>query len=407
MQYKIFWCKLNKFYLNKRLNYFNQTFSDNSDKFLLTTCVVTDRAKTKRLKEVKQIIKSWKKIYITGCGTLEKWKLIYKSKFYNIYPELKEFKNQIYLLPEQPKINSSKIKLTKLIPSEKNIYTRKFIVIQNGCDNFCSFCLTVKKRGNHRNRPAKEIINEINDFQNSWWKEIILTWVNLAARWCKDTKKPSQSKFPKLLKAILTQTKIPRIRISSLWPEYLSDEFFKIISSKRFLPHFHISIQSFSDNILKSMNRNYNYQDLSSVISKFKKLKRSDKNQISIWADIIIWFPGETEGDFTETLENVKKFQITKIHSFPFSKHSKWETVPASKFKNQVDDKTKKERQKILLNLTDKIREKFILRNKNLHHNVLIEWFKDGKWHWRTWNYIQANLNWDFKRWEIVSVEKL
>lgn len=397
MQYKIFGCKVNKFYINKRLWYFDQNNLSKDQNYLIATCVVTDRAKNKRLKDVIKNLEAWKKIYMTWCWVFDKWKLIDSEKFYAIYPELKKFQNQIFLIWEDP---------WKEFKSESNktsLYTKKFILIQNGCDNFCTFCLTIMKRWKHRSRPLDEIIQEINDFSAWWWKEIVLTWVNLAARWCDNTNKIWESKFPYLLQEILNQTTIPRIRISSIWPEYLNEDFFRIIENPRIMTHFHISIQHFSDNILKSMNRNYDNKTLIQVLQKFQTLKRSDI--ISLWADLIVWFPWETDKDFQEMLDWIVDYNITKVHEFPFSWHTKWESVPAWKFQNQIPHAIKLSRKKQLNLIANQVRDSFIKKNKWLTHSVLIESKKDDKWQWWTENYIQVQLDWNYSKWEILQIK--
>jgi MiaB/RimO family radical SAM methylthiotransferase len=398
MQYKIFGCKVNKFYINKRLWYFDQHDLSKDQNYLIATCVVTDRAKNKRLKDVQKNLESWKKIYITWCWVFDKWKLIDQDKFYWIYPELKKFQKQLFFLPEEPKHWNI---LT--LKQWNNLYTKKFILIQNGCDNFCTFCLTIMKRWKHRSRPLPEIIDEINDFSSAWWKEIVLTWVNLAARWCDNTNKIQQSQFTYLLQEILNQTTIPRIRISSMWPEYLSDSFFHIIESPRIMPHFHISIQHFSDNVLKSMNRNYDNKHLTKTLKKFQALKRPDL--ISLWADLIIGFPWETAQDFQEMLDGISNYNITKVHAFPFSWHTKGESVPAWKFDNQILHSTKLSRAKQLNMIADQVRNTFIKKNEWRTHSVLIEWKKDDKWQWWTGNYIQVKLDWNYCKWEIVQIK--
>ncbi|MCF7835216.1 MiaB/RimO family radical SAM methylthiotransferase [Candidatus Gracilibacteria bacterium] len=397
MQYKIFGCKVNKFYINKRLGYFSQNNLSDDKNYLIATCVVTDRAKNKRLKDVQKNLQDGKKIYITGCGVFDKGKLIDQDKFYSIYPELQKFQNQIFLIGEDPGKNF------KSDSNKTSLYTKKFILIQNGCDNFCTFCLTIMKRGKHRSRPLDEIIDEINEFSDSGGKEIVLTGINLAARGCDNTNKTNQSQFNYLLQEILNQTTIPRIRISSIGPEYLDDTFFHIIENPRIMPHFHISIQHFSDNILKSMNRNYDSKYLISVLQKFQSLKR--EVPVSVGADLIIGFPGETESDFQTMLDGISDYNITKVHAFPFSGHTKGESVPAGKYDNQIIHSIKLSRKKQLNLISDQVRNNFIEKNKGLRHSVLIEEKKDNKWQGRTENYIQVKLDGDYKKGEIIQIK--
>ena len=185
-----------------------------------------------------------------------------------------------------------------------------------------------------------------------------------------------------------------------MWPEYANDEFFEVVSDERILPHFHYSIQSFSDNVLQNMWRHYSADGLKTVLKKTRNLKK--KNQISIWADIIVWFPWETEGDFLETYNWIEEFWITKLHTFPFSDHTQRERIPASFLPNQIEHKIKKEREVRLISKWDEIRDKFIQSNVWTSHKVLIEERRNWRWRWWTENYIQVELEGEYNRGEIV-----
>ena len=398
MPYKIFGCKVNKYFLNQRLDYFHQNGNNLDDTLLIATCVVTDRAKNKWVREVKHAIQEWLKVSITWCGAFSRWNLASESEFYSIYPELKQHSDKITLLPESPSKNWFEYKIWW----KSSVYTKHFLIVQNGCDNHCSFCLTVAKRWPHISRSLKEIIEEIQEIESQWWKEIVITWINLAARWCSNSTKPEETKFPLLLREILKQTSIPRIRISSMWPEYANDEFFEVVSDDRILPHFHYSIQSFSNNVLQNMWRQYSADELKTVLKKTRNLKK--ENLISIWADIIIWFPWETESDFLDTYNWIEEFWITKLHAFPFSDHTQRERIPASFLPNQVKQSVKKDREIRLISKWDEIREKFIAQNKWTSHKVLIEERRNWKRRWWTENYIQIEVEGDYNRGEIIDL---
>ena len=399
MPYKVFGCKVNKYFLNQRLDYFHQKGNDLDDTLLIASCVVTDRAKNKRVREIKHAIHQWLNVAITWCGSFSRWNLESEFEFFSIYPELKQFSDKIILLPESPSKNGFEYKIWW----KSSVYTKHFLIVQNGCDNHCTFCLTVAKRWPHVSRPLDEIIQEIHEIESQWWKEIVITWINLAARWCSNSTNLEETKFPYLLREILKQTKIPRIRISSMWPEYANDEFFDVVSDERILPHFHYSIQSFSNKVLQNMWRHYLSDELKTVLKKTRNLKKT--NLISIWADIIVWFPWESESDFFETLNWIEESWITKLHAFPFSDHTQRERIPASFLPNQIDYKTKKEREIRLILKWDEIREKFIARNKWTSHQVLIEERRDWKWRWWTENYIQVEVAGEYSRWEIINFD--
>ena len=381
------------------MDYFSKNWNNLEDTLLIATCVVTDRAKNKWVREVKHAIQQWLNVAITWCGSFSRWNMATDSEFYSIYPELKEYSDKITFLPESPSKNWFEYKIWW----KSSVYTKHFLIVQNGCDNHCSFCLTVAKRWPHISRPLNEIIEEIHLIESQWWKEIVITWINLAARWCSNSTKPEETKFPYLLREILNQTSIPRIRISSMWPEYADDEFFEVVSDERILPHFHYSIQSFSNNVLQNMWRHYSADELKTVLKKTRNLKK--KNLISIWADIIVWFPWETEEDFLDTYNWIEEFGITKLHAFPFSDHTQRERIPASFLENQINQKIKKEREIRLISKWDEIREKFISQNKWTKHKVLIEERRDGKWRWWTENYIQVEVEWNYCRGDIIDFE--
>lgn len=417
MEYKIFWCKVNKYYTDEWLN--SEYLKDKKGIFI-ASCVVTDKAKRKWLKFVKDLektIKNDESIFISWCWAFKDW--IAQDDFFDLYPEISHLRWRIIILWEKPKeiekniINSKeersewlKAKLAKL----PQLYTKKFLLIQWGCDSFCTFCLTVQKRWKHYYRDKQDIVDEINEFEKAGWKEVVLTWINLSAWWLETTNpdlpnnKPltsgesTESNFAELIEYILTNTKIPRIRISSMWPEFITDKCFSLFENTRIYPHFHYSVQSGSSKILKSMHRHYDWDYMKDMLKKTKNIKRNDWVEVSIWADLIVGFPWETEEDFKDTLNLVKKWLITKVHAFPFSWHNKAEPVPAWKFPMQLQDSIKKERMWKLEEESDKTRDTFIDRNIWKEFNVLIEVVKEDenwkiKWKWWTENYIEADQN--------------
>jgi len=309
---------------------------------------------------------------------------------------------------EKKKVDFSKLKNF----TQKQIYTKKFLLIQWWCNSFCTFCLTVQKRWRHYYRDKDDIVSEITEFEFGWWKEVVLTWVNLSAWWLRDTNDVWQSRFAELLEYILEKTTIPRLRISSLWPEFIDDRCLEIFKNKRIYPHFHFSVQSGSSKVLKDMRRHYDWEYMRKLLEKTKNLEREDWVEVSIWADIIVGFPWETKDDFMDTYNLVKDWLITKVHAFPFSAHKFWESVPAWKFENQVSDLEKKDRMWDLEFIADSVRDDFIERNIWKKFEVLIEVVKEENWkiRWKGWteNYIEADdrtfeiLEWEIKKNSIV-----
>ncbi len=423
MQFKIFWCKVNKYYTDEWLK--SEYLKDKNGIFV-ASCVVTDKAKRKWIKFVKDEVKKleWDdKIFISWCWAFKKWEA--QDDFFDIYPELKEFEWKIVILWEKPeelkleidsktkKEEKKKVDFSKLKNfTQKQIYTKKFLLIQWWCNSFCTFCLTVQKRWRHYYRDKDDIVSEITEFEFGWWKEVVLTWVNLSAWWLRDTNDVWQSRFAELLEYILEKTTIPRLRISSLWPEFIDDRCLEIFKNKRIYPHFHFSVQSGSSKVLKDMRRHYDWEYMRKLLEKTKNLEREDWVEVSIWADIIVGFPWETKDDFMDTYNLVKDWLITKVHAFPFSAHKFWESVPAWKFENQVSDLEKKDRMWDLEFIADSVRDDFIERNIWKKFEVLIEVVKEENWkiRWKGWteNYIEADdrtfeiLEWEIKKNSIV-----
>jgi MiaB/RimO family radical SAM methylthiotransferase len=370
-------------------------------------------------------------MFISGCGAFKDWRA--QENFFELYPELKEFSEKIIILWEDPdevdiknwqKILTvkqkqiSKDKIKSISKSLTGLYTKKFILIQWGCDSFCTFCLTVVKRWRHFSRSKEDILEDILDFEKQWWKEVVLTWINLAAWGLDSTNNIWESRLAELLEYLLENSNIPRIRISSMWPEFIDDKCFEVFKNTRIYPHFHYSVQSWSSSVLKNMKRHYNWEHLRNVLKKTMNLKREDWVKISIWADIIVWFPWETSEDFKESLDLIKNYWLKKVHAFPFSWHELWENVPAWKFEEQIDWKIKKERMWEIMNLSDEIRDDFIDENIWETLEVLIEvvnWKKCalndseevplGR-KWWTQNYIEANeSNFEIISWKVAKNE--
>ena len=416
MQYKVFGCKVNKYYTDRWLN--SEYLQDKSGTFV-ASCVVTDSAKRKWIRFVKKELEniSWpQKIYISGCGAFKDGKA--QNDFFEIYPELFHAKNKIEVLDEEPKTiktqipfpeegkNTPKIDISKLKQAQKTqIYTRKYLLIQWWCDSFCTFCLTVQKRGRHYFRAKEDIVEEIQEFEQEWGKEVVLTGVNLSAWGLENThniknfsedmikngEQGKWSRFAELIRYILENTSIPRVRISSLGPEFIDDACIKIFADERIYSHFHFSIQSGSSNTLKAMARHYDGDYMKQLLTKIRNIKRSDGVDISIWADLIVGFPWETEQDFLDTYNLVKDFKITKLHAFPFSAHTMWESVPAGKFKDQISERIKKERMQKLMKLWDEVREDFRTSQKWKTFKVLVEKSEWNSWSGWTENYLEAD----------------
>lgn len=309
MEYKIFGCKTNKYFTDR---WAESPLLDGKKGVFISSCVVTDKAKSKWVRFAKQKLKTLKddeKLYLSGCGSLKEGDI--DADFYTIYPELVSFRHRIELLPEDPgdikeapliTKQSLKDRLQKAAVLGTGLHTKKFIVIQTGCDNFCTFCLTVQARGRHKSRSSEDIITEINDFVAIGGKEVVLTGTNLGAWGADSSEDIADSRFPELLQEILDKTAIPRLRVSSLGVEFVDDRLIELFRKARISAYIHLSVQSGSDAILRSMNRHYDRAKLLRVLTELRSLDREDSVRVNIGADLIVGFPGETDADFADTL---------------------------------------------------------------------------------------------------------
>lgn len=262
MEYKIFGCKTNKYFTDR---WAESPLLDGKEGVFISSCVVTDKAKSKWVRFAKlklRTLKEGEKLYLSGCGSLKDGNI--DTDFYSIYPELAIFQDKIELLPEDPPQKSPlppllkgetsgasggisfdlKSRLQKATILGTGLHTKKFIVIQTGCDNFCTFCLTVQARGRHKSRSSEDIIAEINDFVASGGKEVVLTGTNLGAWGAGSSEDISDSRFPELLEEILEKTTLPRLRVSSLGVEFVNDALLELFKKPRISGYVHLSIQS-------------------------------------------------------------------------------------------------------------------------------------------------------------------
>lgn len=418
MDYKVFGCKTNKYFAEKWLAH---PHLEDKKWYFIASCVVTDRAKAKWVKHAIKKLKTLKndeKLFLSGCGNIRDW--VVDPKFFEIYHELLNFQDKIEILPEDPsdfvmseeeKKRMMQTKIRSLRAVKKQIFTRKYLVIQTGCDNFCTFCLTVQARGRHKWRPEDEILDEIHTFVRWWWKEIVLTGINLGAWWSDSSNNFKSSKFANLVHQILEKTEIERIRISSLGVEFFSDEVIDLFANSRIIAYVHLSIQSGSTKILQKMNRHYTGEQTREVLSKLRQIQREDNVILNIWADIIAGFPDENDDDFNDTISIIDDFGISQLHGFPFSGHIDHYSVPAGNFKNQVPNHISQARTKKMLEHWQN--QKIILAEKNIWKilNVLVEKVSEDGTSFSGWseNYLACNeknfevLKWQkIQKWEII-----
>lgn len=249
---------------------------------------------------------------------------------------------------------------------EDTTKTRASLKIQDGCDNRCTYCIIWKARGKSRSAKTDFIINQINNFAQNGFHEVMLTGIHIG-QWGKDF----GLTLLDLLKEIETKTTIKRYRLGSLNPTEITPEMLNFLkTSTKFCPHFHLSLQSANDKTLKSMNRFYKTDDYLNLIDKINQTF----DLPFLGSDIIAGFAGETDEDFEITRTNLEKSGLTQIHTFPYSvrKGTIGESLP-----NQNSDKVKNARADIIKEISKQKLEKFINKNIGKTHEIIIEKHRD------------------------------
>ena len=361
-----------------------------ADIYIINTCSVTNTADSKSLKLIRQAIKKNKDAIIVVCGCLAQAKpetvniegvdivsgnknKSKVSEYINEYVKNKNKKTDIY------DISNVEFETMKLNNFDK---TRAFIKIQDGCNNFCAYCIIPYTRGSVRSKPREDILNEIDHLTLNGHKEIVLTGIHTGNYGSEF----DNYDFADLLNEIVKIKKLSRIRISSIEITELNDRVLEIIKNNNVLvDHLHIPLQSGSDEILKLMNRKYDTKYFIEKINKIRKIRPD----ISITTDVIVGFPNETDKNFNETIETIKKVDFSKLHVFPYSKR---EGTKAATMEGQVKEEVKKQRVMELLKLSKELENKYMNKIIGKTLTFIPEVYKDGYLIGHTGNYLLIKL---------------
>ena len=371
-------------------------FEENPDVFIINTCSVTENAdkKCKQLVKRAQKINSEALIAIVGCYAQLKPEEIGKSPGVDIVLGANEKFNVLDHLDKlETKPGKSIIKYdsikktTEFVPSFSfGDRTRSFLKVQDGCDYFCTFCTIPLARGKSRNATIEQTVNEASKIAATDVKEIVLTGVNIG-----DFGQDGSENFHGLVLALDEVEGIERFRISSIEPNLLSNEIidFCLNKSKRFVPHFHIPLQSGSNAMLKAMRRKYERELYAERVETIKR-KNPD---CCIGVDVIVGFPGETDEEFSKTVEFLKDLDISYLHVFTYSERA---NTTAIKMGDSVPMDIRRERSKILHLLSDRKKRHFYEQNRGQIRTALIESEQDEGWMYGfTNNYVKVRIPFD------------
>ena len=376
------------------------SFTSFADLYVINTCSVTENADKELSVLVKKALKKNPNAFIAviGCYAQLKPHEIASLDGVDLVLGATEKFQIIEYVQNLEKNKSTQIYSCEI--EEANFYhtsysinerSRAFLKIQDGCDYKCSYCTIPKARGISRSDSLLNVINNAQKIADSGLKEIVLTGVNIGdyGKGEFGNKKHGHT-FLDLVKALENLKSVYRFRISSIEPNLLSEDIIKFIAnSKRFVPHFHIPLQSGSDKILKSMKRRY----LSSLYSEKIKQIRSLIPDACIGADVIVGYPSETDEDFLETYNYISGLEISYLHVFTYSERANTEAI---KIKDKVDKLTRSKRSKMLRSLSVEKRRSFYQSQLGKNHEVLFESEnKKGYITGFTENYIRVRTPWN------------
>lgn len=403
-------CKVNQYETEAMEELFSSAgykicnFNEVADVYIINTCSVTNMGDRKS----RQIIRRAKKtnpnavVAVTGCYAQTAPDEVLSIDGVNLVIGTKDRKNIVSLVEEldtSSNINHvsdimSNHEFEELQIKKYSNRTRAFIKIQEGCNQFCSYCIIPYARGPVRSRQKNEVIDEIHELANNDFKEIILVGIHVAS-YGSDLENTS---LEELIMDVDKIDGVERIRLSSIEPMTLNQEFIdNIKSSSKLCHHFHISLQSGCDDTLKRMNRKYTTKQFKSIVDGL----RAAFDDVAITTDIMVGFPGETDEEFKETVNFVKAVSFADAHVFQYSQRK---GTPAAKREDQISPEIKEKRSKIIIEETRKTRDEFINQFIGKKMRVLFEQpAKDGLFEGKTDNYItvhapsDTNLNDQFR----------
>ena len=365
-------------------------FEKGADIYIINTCSVTDQADKKCRNIVRKALKYNPNAFVVviGCYAQLKPKEISSINGVDLVLGAQEkFKISDYLSKIDK--NSSTVVMNKHIKHVNEFYpgysqgdrVRSFFKVQDGCNYFCSFCTIPLARGKSRSGSVKQTILKAKELANSEVKEVVLTGVNIG-----DFGNGTNENFYDLIKELDKIENIDRFRISSIEPDLLSDQIIEFVhNSNKFVPHFHIPLQSGSDQLLKSMRRRYDTKLYSDKIEKIKNLMPN----ACIGVDVIVGYPGETDEEFNKTMNFLKSLPISYLHVFTYSERA---NTTAPRMGEVVPMEERRKRSKQLRILSLKLKQKFYQEQIGSQEKVLLETKEDNSIYGFTENYIKVKI---------------
>ncbi|HHV73992.1 MAG TPA: tRNA (N(6)-L-threonylcarbamoyladenosine(37)-C(2))-methylthiotransferase MtaB [Thermoanaerobacterium sp.] len=372
-------CKVNQYETEAMAEIFKSSgydvvgFDEYADVYVINTCTVTGRGDMKSRQEIRKAkkINPDSVVAVVGC-----YSQVASNEVLNI-PEVNvvlgtKNKGEIVKLVEKA-ANANKVnavedifkdrKFEELKISAQEGHTRAYLKIQDGCNQYCTYCIIPYARGPIRSRKPNDILDEVKRLKDNGYKEVVLTGIHVAS-YGKDLENADLLDIIKMIHEI---EGIERIRLSSIEPTFLTEDFVREVSLlPKFCRHYHISLQSGSDSVLKRMGRRYTTSEYKTIIERVRKYIKD----VAITTDVMVGFPGETEKEFNETYNFVKNIQFSKMHVFKYSRRA---GTKAANYPDQIKNSVKEERSKILIKLSEECELKFYRKFLGSTLNVLFE----------------------------------
>lgn len=373
---------------------------ENPELIIVNTCSVTNNADHKSEKMVRHYKRNYKEALIVVCGcSSQNDASIYeeigvdvlignrkKSEIVNLINNYLESKEKYKYIDNNRKLCFEDMQISKF-----TTHTRAFVKIEDGCDNFCSYCVIPFVRGSIRHKDFDLVLKEVKTLVDNNHQEIVFTGIHTGSY------NSNGHDLTDLIHEVSKLENLKRIRISSIEITELNSKFLnELKNNPKICDHLHIPLQAGSNTILEKMNRKYDLEKFKKIINEIRKIRKN----ISITTDVIVGFPGETEELFNETMENVKEINFSKVHVFPYSIRK---GTKASLMPDQVLENIKHERSKKLICLSNELENNYYKQFLNQEIEVLIE--KNGDYSLGTTsNYLKVKINQKLLNNELVKV---
>lgn len=403
-------CKVNtyesEYVINelKKSGYEIKDFSDICDVYIINTCTVTNSSDSKSKKMIRQAINRNPNACVVAMGCFIAANQDFMIDGLDIVIGNKDKSKIVELLDEY--FNNKKLIVSQYngrLKEFEDMYitdfpgrTRAFVKIQDGCDNFCSYCIIPFVRGKCRSKDSLKVIEEVTDLINNGYKEVVLTGIHTGSYGV-----DLDTNFAGLLNDLVKIQGLKRLRISSIETTELNDDVLDVLrNSKVLVDHLHIPIQAGSDEILRAMNRKYDLNFFENKINEIRKIRPL----ISISTDVIVGFPGESEELFQKTIDTCRRIGFSKLHVFPYSERK---GTKSALMANKIDNGVKKKNSKRLIEISKELEIAYMKKFINTTQEVLVEEYKDGYSYGHTGNYLYVKIPRKLEHNELVDIDIL